>query len=147
MGILHTFQTANSPKGQLPLPMGSCQVNNSLKNCLEEESPSKISKFFSPSCKAHTVITKELQPAHSVQWVWLMFWLVHWSFYLYLFARSDIITRKKHHMRNAREVIMLHVYLYGNLTCLWLRKNWTKDRGWGGVSGAIFTLLKIEILP
>ena len=31
-------------------------------------------------------------------------------------------------------VITLHVYLYGNLTCLWLRKNWTKDRGWGGVS-------------
>ncbi len=38
-------------------------------------------------------------------------------------------------LRNARETIVLHVYLYGSPTCAWLRKNWTKDRGWGGCLG------------
>ncbi len=36
------------------------------KNCLEEESLSKSSKFCYPSGKVHTVTTKELQPARSV---------------------------------------------------------------------------------
>ena len=50
-------------------------TRGSLPACLEEESPSKSSKFFCPSGKVHTVTTKKLQPAHSVQWVGLMFWL------------------------------------------------------------------------
>ena len=36
------------------------------KNCLEEESLSKSSKFFCPSDKVHTVTTSEFQPARLV---------------------------------------------------------------------------------
>ncbi len=95
-------------------------------------------KFFCPAGKVHTVKTKEIQPARSVlnnYWTSLADVVTGLSICIYL------------HVLISWTLKQYHVYLYGNLTCLWLRKNWTKDRGWGGVSEAIFSLLKIEILP
>ncbi len=42
MGILHTFQTANSPKGQLLPPMGSWQVINWLKTVWKKKVHPKL---------------------------------------------------------------------------------------------------------
>ena len=148
MGILHTFQAANSHSCP-PHPCGKLANYWLTKNCLEEVHP-KLASSSAPLAKYI-----ELQPARSLlndQWTsLLMFYLDHGSFYLYLLILhvcSGMAPETTSLMRNATGVInTLHVYLYGNLTCLCLRKNWTKDRGWGGVSDAIFSLLKIEILP
>ena len=77
-------------------------------------SASKSSKFFYPSDKVYTVTTKELQPVGSL---WTTTITGH-SICTYFHVQVSWPL-------NARQVIMLHVYFYGNLICLWLRKKWT----------------------
>ena len=64
------------------------------KNCLEEESPIKSCRFC-PFGKC--ILSQQKNFNLPVQFwttterVWLMFWPDDWSFYLYLFACSDIM--------------------------------------------------------
>ena len=71
-------------------PRGSCLPHGQLasywlaKTWLEEESPSKSSKFFYPCGIVHTVTTKEPQPAHSVL-------NDHWTSLADVLTRSQVI--------------------------------------------------------
>ncbi len=51
MGILHTFQTANSPKGQLPPPVGSWQVINWLETVWKKKVHPKVAGSSAPLAK------------------------------------------------------------------------------------------------
>ena len=148
---MYPFQTANSPKGHLisPAPMGTWISRYPAPGTFWPSTNRKAGRMSQRGAKCPVCLRGKISCPFEVSGMsggarsilndhWMSLadvWLDHWSFCLYLLACSDIMALETTSHENAREVITLHVYLYGNFTCLWLRKNWTKDKGWGGCLG------------